>query len=933
MLDKSDQDLLSVSEKTFKQSLNSTGTILKSLVNFTTDKKINKVRELSLPFELKKVLNKALEQPSYELYGVIENINTFFIADGQKLYLYKLMANVTFQIDVSEEIRFVRTFIPKKDVFIKEISFIMLICTKNFIFSYGYKKNDDEFIQINFDFQVPSEIKDIKISNTNRIFAISEKDIFEIIYNTNGFSSTFFSTNMFQYFLPVLFSQKNKIENVLFDVHTNFLVVLNKKFLEIYQIQPSITKLSNIAVNKAYQAISIMEENVSKNNTVNEKLLICAIDDLGHRDFFGLSGNIFSKESPLDLDRSDKVRFYQDGYLIQNKKRAVLVSMNDDQFYEYDVKRASENFEIVYGQVLAINKRIFLFHDSIQIYEILKQDSLLKQIINNNTAVRTFCQQYGRKTLFFYFKLIAQGDILSTNTAIFNSILSQLEHHDGHSVFDYRQDVTDIIYFYIKSVYKEEIQNLDNLTLDIIINKLKNLTNFDQLVNKTIDCLHFVQICLDNKFLLTDLTIQDLLYDQKKEKWRHIIKTLNLPLLRQKCTNFLSLDDLFIKEAQQLIAIGTKESLNRAIDHLSHLQDVTLLSLFTDFLIKFKKNSTGSKNASIGRIFNRSAETIISDILETKHFTGVSCLIKRLSLDFKDMVIILSETVKCYGSLMEALNSKKQTFCFAVFEAFLRNEEMFTECICCDTTYNPHNICDNSHSNMFNMKKFNILYINNQFLEPFIKEKLFKSNNQKKYDLYWKWLIYQKRREEGIMYLKYIIRSKKINLKEKLRYLNILYTFDSSVKNELDLATIQLELQERVGKNLDNLLSGNVLFNEYAYKYGFYDLALQILDLSNNNPEIITETFRKYLIGPSEELEEKLLKLNLTGSCKNLDILIPILSKKRLGTNLCEILEKMKFSKAKIIEAIKKESKGELPTDKKEYLQSSAERYYGIHLY
>merc|ERR1711915_176933 len=120
---------------------------------------------------------------------------------------------------------------------------------------------------------------------------------------------------------------------------------------------------------------------------------------------------------------------------------------------------------------------------------------------------------------------------------------------------------------------------------------------------------------------------------------------------------------------------------------------------------------------------------------------------------------------------------------------------MFSECMCCDEQ----------------VKKMNMLYLDSPFLEPFLQNKFNISTDQDEYDLYWRWLIHNKRKEEGIRVLYTILEAKRSNLQQKIRHLNIIYAFDASAKILLDLAEIQSEIEERMNINLDDLLGANDL--------------------------------------------------------------------------------------------------------------------------
>lgn len=875
MIDKIETEQLLKAEETLKKPLNSIKKVLTSLNNFSTDKKLRKVIDLTIPYELRLQIEK--NRRNYRAgkikahnYGVIECSNMIYVVEKNILHLHNLFTGFQININCKENIVYVLSLKPDKNVFKENVSVVLLIVTNHHLNFYVYRKDEDEFLDVQIEYKFSQPVNNIKVTEFGRIFAIHQHEMIEISYGMHNCSFYSFNSTVLDYVFP-FFSRRQKEEVLEFDVMNNFLVTLKKKEIDVYYIKKSIKKVNTIKINKLYKTIGIIEEEnkitILNGNKVNGNVFFCAISSDGKRDFFDIHQLIYAKKSPLEVKHTDIIAVKGENYTIQSVDKCVLVRINENQLYNFDSNKSSENYEIVHGHHLQIGDRIFSFTDRVSVYEYLKGDDLL--LCSNNPTY--IIQNYGSICTLFYLLLNANGK----NTYLIDYLFENMD----------RNFIFLIVAHLLKDIINTPIQNMEYIILDNMINKFRNIEKFDIFIRKVTGALYFAKLAYENRVtFINDITINDLLHNRKIDRWKKCLKVLNLHILKVKCYDFLCLDDIFYHNAKKMIAIGTRESYSKAVQDLLNVE------------------------------VNKE---IVDLLIQGKYYIGAIKLIKKMNLRYEPLVEILKESIKCKEALNLALESQDENFCYAVFDAYLRNDMRFDECVCCDEKYDNYHICNIQH----------------EFIESFLKDKFFKSQYKEEYDLFWKFLIQNKKIKEGIDALNTVIRIKNTDISEKIRYLNIIYTFDSSAKFTLNIAKIQKEIAERMNKSLDNLIEADVLFNDYAYKYCFYDLALKILDLCDCEREILFDVMCKYLSGPVEAIESKLLRLELSGRCLDLNVLLSILSIKKINIkiNICEIFEKLQFTRERIIESIKQELTHNIAPETKKYLLECVETKYGLH--
>ncbi|ELQ74503.1 Nuclear pore complex, Nup155 component (D Nup154, sc Nup157/Nup170) [Trachipleistophora hominis] len=874
MIENTEMDLFVKAEEKFKTPSVSVRQILNSCSDYSTEKKLKKARELQIPYDLRNYIvenDKAYESGKTNgiRYGVLEEINTLYVIHDNTLYLYSFLSSYKNVLPFSENVLFVRCLKPKASIFQKKILTIILVVTQTKLFFFCVKEGEDGFFEVKIEHTFTEALKDIKVNDDSRIFAITKYDVMEVKYDMYGCTSHNPDVNFFEYFMPILFLRRKISPIVDFDVKNNFLVTLTRNEIVVYALS-KFKKINVILTCRTYQKIGIVEEDgtnvVVNNKLMSTNVLICAVGCNGERDYYDSTRLLFSRECPLKTKDTDRFEVQGTNFVVHSSDKNVLVVLNDDQLYNFDKKRAAENYEITGNGRLFCGKRMFLVSDTVIVYEHLKGPEYLLSTKNTYRAARN----YGQIVSLFY--LLIKADNRDTNS--FDCSFSQIDRN-----FVYLAVVHIIQHF-----YRLPIRKIYLIDLDVAIRKLRNINEYDAFVKKVIGCLNFVKIAVDYQCTyIMDMSVRDLLLNKYAEKRKKSLESINLLLLKNKCADFLSLNDLFYNSALNLIKRGSREALARAVDDLLNC-DVE--------------------------------HSIFQRILDAKYYLGAVKLLKKMKLGYEERVQLLCKSLLCQNALLEALDDPREDFVYAVFDAFLRNKSRFNDCLCCDEK------CDD----------MNIISLSSPFLESFLREKFYESDNKEEFDLYWKFLIYKKRQSEGVKCINTLIDIKQLTLEHKIEYLTVVSAFDQSNKTKLQIAKLQYEIANRMKTAMDTLLDAQTLFNEYAYPNGFYDIALKLLDLCDCEKEVIFDVMLKYLKGPASEIEGKLAKLHLKGSCHNISVILTIFLSKKLSDelNVCNMLNNLNYNKDKIVETIRKELKYNVSPDVKKYLAKCIRSTYGM---
>ncbi|ELA47200.1 hypothetical protein VCUG_01300 [Vavraia culicis subsp. floridensis] len=875
MIENAEMDLFVRAEEKFRTPNVSARQILNSCVDYSTEKKLKKTKELQIPYDLRNYIvenDKAYEsgKTSEVKYGVLEDINVLYVVHDNILYLYSFLSSYKNMLPLNENVLFVRCLKPKPAIFKKKILTIVLVVTQTKLFFFCVKEGEDGFFEVKIEHTFTETVKDIKVNDDSRIFAITKYDVVEIKYDMYGCTSHNPDVNFFEYFMPIFFIRRKISPIIDFDARNNFLVTLTRNEIVVYTLK-KFKKINVILTCRTYQNIGIVEEDgtnvVINNKLMNTNVLICAVACNGERDYYDSTRLLFSRGCPLNTKDTDKFELRGTNFVVHSGDKNVLVTLNDDQLYNFDKKRAAENYEISGSGRLFCGKRMFLVSDTVTVYEQLKGPDYLLNSKNTYRAARS----YGPIVNLFYLLIKAENK----DTSTFDYTFSKIDKD-----FVYLAVVHIIQHF-----YRLPVQKIYLLDLDIAIRKLRNISEYDAFVKKVIGCLNFVKIAVDYQCnYIMDMSVRDLLLNKCSEKRKKSLESINLLLLKNKCADFLSLNDLFYNSALNMIKRGSREALARAVDDLL--------------------------NCDIEQgVFQR--------ILDAKYYLGAIKLLRKMKLSYEERVQLLCKSLLCQSALLEALDDPREDFVFAVFDAFLRNKSRFNDCLCCDEK------CED----------INIISLSSPFLESFLKEKFYESDNKEEFDLYWKFFIYKKRQSEGVKCITTLIDIKQLTLEQKIEYLTIISAFDQSNKTKLQIAKLQSEIANRMKTTMDMLLDAQTLFNDYAYPNGYYDIALKLLDLCDCDKEVIFDVMLKYLKGPASEIEGKLAKLHLKGSCHNISVILTIFMNKKINDelNVCNMLNNLSYNKDKIIETIRRELKYNVSPDVKKYLTKCVRNTYGMN--
>ncbi|KAM0687450.1 hypothetical protein COBT_001309 [Conglomerata obtusa] len=806
--------------------------------------------------------------------------NTF-----KKDYSYRLQINCpknTVQIDgFSTKINDIILFKPKKDIF-KEIEYCILVVLENQLIIYGIEITDMKFalVSTNMSVMIGDDIKRVSISEDGIIMFCSESDVYRFCYGHGVFYRTYAKCikSVSGTIMELVFGSNNDIVDVC--VTNSYMVILKEKSLECYRI-----------INNKFKHIINYEIHNGIKVQIYDDRYFFVFDKEGNRIFFDQSRKI--ETLPLCQET-----VYYDGEVLAEsdgntsviiKKRfqdrnCLVIVITQNEYALEKGNNCRENYNTFFinddiNKIKIWNRNIGLFsNEKSHFINILTTQEYILQC--KQIEVQKLMNFYGEGNFLIQYLFLIENEeevgkieflfLKTTNfDFIYKYIFQRLIEEEiiesknckvsyYYDNFLFTEDFFNDYYFTNKARIQRCLKKFVTVYNRLCKYRKKGLSEIIIDFKNVIDSLKFLKI-VEEKRINVKYNFEDLLtnMDYRRKVLTQLSNIMSFErtseMIQNTLRGYFPIEEVYYR---------------RGLECLKKKRKDTFYDSITDF--KKGKNYEETVNLYFSEKFYVGSVTIIRDCLfdtnrdrNCKKFKNN--IVKKINLSnvseinkFLYFVKLIKKNLVCRGSLNEALNDNRKEYIFIVLEAYLQkllSGTPFTkDCTCCQ---------EKKNEDKFYNEPIDIIYLKNDFLREFLESKYLLSNDQREYNLLWKYYIYIDESSLAAENLIDIAKNKLLSFEKRKEYLHKSLCVENNDDTKLlkEVALIQEELfnnDEELFYLKTKLLDVNELFNYYLYPNQEY-LSLKLLKLVENEDEDIKkELFEKMLSGNYIETVERL---------------------------------------------------------------------------